>query len=68
MLLPIEEGPAWLRTLSKFNPLTHIVDAERKLFDGVVMDRHVLYGIVAAVGLAIVGLTVGVRAMKRATA
>jgi ABC-2 type transport system permease protein len=68
MLLPIEEGPAWLRTLSKFNPLTHIVDAERQLFDGNLVDRHVLYGVVAAVGLAIVGLTVGVRAMHRATA
>lgn len=67
MLLPIEDGPAWLRTLSTFNPLTHIVDAERQLFAGHLTDRHVLYGILAAVGLAIVGLGVGIRAMKRAT-
>ena len=68
MLLPVEEGPGWLRTLSKFNPLTHIVDAERLLFDGVIDDRHVLYGTLSALGLAVVGLVVGVRAMHRATA
>jgi ABC-2 type transport system permease protein len=68
MLLPIEDGPGWLRFLSKFNPLTHIVDAERQLFDGNLVDRHVLYGIVAAGLTAVVGLAVGVRAMRRATA
>ncbi len=68
MLLPIEDGPGWLRFLSKFNPLTHIVDAERRLFDGDVFDHHVLYGTVAAGLTAVVGLVVGVRAMQRATA
>jgi len=68
MLLPIEDGPGWLRFLSKFNPLTHVVDAERRLFDGDLADVHVLYGVLAAAALAVVGLTVGVRAMKRATA
>ncbi len=68
MLLPIEDGPGWLRFLSKFNPLTHIVDAERLLFDGDLADAQVLYGVLAAVGVAVVGLTVGVRAMQRATA
>jgi ABC-2 type transport system permease protein len=68
MLLPIEDGPAWLRTLSQFNPLTHIVDAERQLFAGDVLDAQVLYGILAAAGMAVVGLAVGVRAMQRATA
>jgi ABC-2 type transport system permease protein len=68
MLLPVEEGPGWLQLLSEFNPLTHIVDAERLLFDGVFDDRHVLFGTIAALGMAVVGLVVGVRAMHRATA
>jgi len=68
MLLPVEDGPGWLRFLSTFNPLTHVVDAERRLFDGDLADVHVLYGVLAAAGLAVVGLAVGVRAMKRATA
>ena len=68
MLLPVEDGPAWLRTLSRFNPLTHIVDAERLLFDGVFDDRKVLYGAISALLMAVVGLVVGIRAMHRATA
>jgi ABC-2 type transport system permease protein len=68
MLIPVEDGPAWLRALSQFNPLTHIVDAERLLFDGVVADAQVLYGALAAGLLAVVGLWVGVRSMQRATA
>jgi ABC-2 type transport system permease protein len=68
MLIPIEDGPQWLQTLSQFNPLTHIVDAERLLFDGVFDDIEVLWGTVSALGLAVVGLAVGVRAMRRATA
>jgi ABC-2 type transport system permease protein len=68
MLLPVEEGPGWLRLLSKFNPLTHIVDAERLLFDGVFDDRHVLYGVLSGLAMAVVGLVVGIRAMHRATA
>ena len=43
------------------------MDAERALFDGNIVDRHVLYGVLAAGAMAVVGLTVGVRAMQRAT-
>ncbi len=68
MLIPVEDGPAWLRSLSQVNPLTHIVDAERLLFDGVVLDAQVFYGAVAAGLLAVVGLWVGIRSMQRATA
>ena len=67
MLLPLEDGPGWLQTLSRFNPLTHIVDAERALFAGELGDKVVLWGVLAAVGTAAVGLTVGVRAMQHAT-
>ena len=67
MLLPLEDGPGWLQTMSKVNPLTHIVDAERALFAGDLGDQVVLWGALAAAGTALVGLTVGVRAMRRAT-
>ncbi len=65
MLLPIDDGPGWLRTLAKFNPLTYVVDAERALFNGDVFARTTVYGLVAAVAVAALGLLVGVRAMKR---
>jgi len=67
MLLPLEDGPGWLQTLSKVNPLTHIVDAERALFAGDLTDVVVLWGALAALGTAAVGLTVGIRSMQRAT-
>jgi ABC-2 type transport system permease protein len=66
MLLPIEGGPGWLRTMSKFNPLTYVVDAERALFNGEVFSGTVAAGAVAAVAVAAGGLLVGVRAMRRA--
>jgi ABC-2 type transport system permease protein len=67
MLLPLDDAPGWLQALSKINPLTHIVDAERALFAGDVSDPVVLWGALSAAGLALVGLTVGIRAMQRAT-
>jgi ABC-2 type transport system permease protein len=65
MLLPIDDGPGWLRTMSRFNPLTYVVDAERALFNGEVASTTVLGGLVSAAAVAAVGLAVGIRAMRR---
>ncbi|HEY7271188.1 MAG TPA: ABC transporter permease [Actinoplanes sp.] len=65
MLLPIENGPDWLQTLSKFNPLSYVVDAERALFNGDIWAATTLTGTVAAVAVGALGLLVGVRAMHR---
>ena len=67
MLLPLEDGPAWLRTAAHANPLTYVVDAERALFAGDLWNRTVLEAVVAAGATATVGLWVGVRSMRRAT-
>jgi ABC-2 type transport system permease protein len=66
MMLPIEDGPAWLRTMSKFNPLTYVVDAERALFNGQIASATVGYGLLSAVAVAALGLIVGTRAIRRA--
>jgi ABC-2 type transport system permease protein len=66
MMLPIDNGPGWLKTMSEFNPLTYVVDAERALFNGTVGSSTVLYGLVSAVVVGLVGLWVGMRAMRRA--
>ncbi|MDT9593515.1 ABC transporter permease [Nocardioides zeae] len=66
MLLPVDDGPAWLRTLSALNPLTYVVDAERALFAGQWDASTVLAGAGAAAGVAVVGLVAGIRAMRRA--
>ena len=65
MLLPIDDGPGWLRTMARFNPLTYVVVAERALFNGDILTRTTVYGLVAAVGVGLFGLAVGVRAMQR---
>lgn len=65
MLLPVASGPAWLQFLSKFDPLTFVVDAERALFSGQIVSTAVGAGVAAAVVVAAVGLLVGTRAMRR---
>jgi ABC-2 type transport system permease protein len=64
MLLPIDAGPEWLRTLSRANPLTYVVDAERALFNGDFAMGTLGGGIAAAVAMATLGLVVGTRAMR----
>ncbi|MGE4426084.1 MAG: ABC transporter permease [Solirubrobacteraceae bacterium] len=65
MLLPIDDGPGWLRALSAANPLTYVVDAERALFAGDIGTTTVLWGVLAAVGTAAAGLAIGVRTIRR---
>jgi len=64
MLLPIDGGPDWLQTMAKFNPLTYVVDAERALFQGDIWAATTVTGAISAAGVAVLGLAVGVRAMK----
>jgi ABC-2 type transport system permease protein len=65
MLLPLETGPEWMQLVAKFNPLAYIVDAERALFGGQIATSAAMWGAVAAIGTAIVGLWVGISAMRR---
>lgn len=66
ILLPLGGGPAWLQALSKANPLTYVVDAERALLGGDFWTSAVGGGIAAAVVVAVLGLLVGTRAMRAA--
>jgi ABC-2 type transport system permease protein len=68
MMLPLEAGPQWMQTLARFNPLTHIVDAERALFAGTFGDASVLWGALAAAATCAVGLFVGIRSIRRTAA
>lgn len=65
MLLPLEDGPEWMRAVATVNPLSHVVAAERALFVGDVADPSVLWGFVSALVLAALGLAVGIRTMRR---
>jgi ABC-2 type transport system permease protein len=65
VLLPTDFGPSWLRVVAALNPVSYIVDAERTLFAGRIADITVLYGALAAIAIATIGLAVGNRAMRR---
>jgi ABC-2 type transport system permease protein len=68
MLLPIDGGPGWMQALSQANPLTHVVDAERALFDGRFAEAAVGRGVLSALVVLAIGLWVGVRATKASAA
>ncbi|WP_395245881.1 ABC transporter permease [Agromyces sp. MMS24-K17] len=65
MLLPLDAGPAWMRAVAAVNPVNWVVQAERALFAGDLGAVAVLWGWVAALAVAVVGLWVGIRAMRR---
>jgi ABC-2 type transport system permease protein len=67
MLLPLDDAPDWMRAVASVNPINWVVQAERALFAGDLGDATVLWGWVSAVAVAIVGLVVGVRAIKRSS-
>ncbi|WP_449288809.1 ABC transporter permease [Murinocardiopsis flavida] len=67
MLLPLDEGPRWMRVLAQFNPLTHVVDAERALFAGRIATPDVAYGFLAAAVTAVLGFVLGLRALRAST-
>jgi ABC-2 type transport system permease protein len=67
MLLPVDGGPAWLRAASEVNPLTHVVEAERALFAGQYPWGEIAGGFAAAAAVAVLGLAVGLRAMRRSS-
>lgn len=65
MMLPLDSGPGWMRTVALFNPLTYLVDLERALLGGSFTDPAVLRGVAAAVITCVVGLVVGIRQTRR---
>ena len=65
MLLPLDDAPGWMEMLSKVNPLTHVVDAERLLFAGEVSEAAVARGAASAMVVMALGLWVGIRAVSK---
>ena len=65
MLLPLDSAPRWMQVLGDVNPLTYLVEAERALFNGRLGEAAVWQGALAAVVLAALGLTLGIRMIRR---
>ncbi|WP_454294811.1 ABC transporter permease [Salana multivorans] len=67
MLLPLDSGPGWMRAVATVNPVNWVVQAERALLSGDLGASAVMWGWVAALVLAVLGLSVGIRAMRRSS-
>lgn len=65
ILLPMDLAPDWLFTLSRINPFTYIVEAERAAFLGDFGSDSVLYGGLATVALAVLAVVWGTRTFQR---
>ena len=68
ILLPMTMAPGWLGTLSRFNPLAHVVDAIRDVFLGRYLTVHVASGTFAVVALAVISVTLATRLFLRENA
>ncbi|HTG50403.1 MAG TPA: ABC transporter permease, partial [Gemmatimonadales bacterium] len=67
VLLPLEGAPGWLETASDLNPLKYVVEAARHLFAGSFPADTVAAGFAGAAVVAVLGLLVGLRAMRRSS-
>jgi ABC-2 type transport system permease protein len=65
VMLPLALAPAWMLAIAWWNPLSHVVAAERSLFAGAVGDPVVWQATLLVGGLAVVALTWARRAFVR---
>ncbi len=67
VLLPLDGAPGWLQTASDLNPMKYLVEAARELFAGTYQFDTIGYGFLGAAVVAIIGLTVGLKAMRNSS-
>ncbi|ULR53405.1 ABC transporter permease [Streptomyces deccanensis] len=68
LMLPMSLAPGWLDVLSHFVPFRYLVDAMRDAYVGAYATSAMLYGVLVAVGLTAVSVTVGTRVFRTAGA
>jgi ABC-2 type transport system permease protein len=68
LMLPMSLGPAWLDVLSHCVPFRYLVDAMRDAYVGRYATTHMLYGVLVAVAMTVLSVTVGTRVFRTAGA
>jgi ABC-2 type transport system permease protein len=68
LMLPMSLGPAWLDVLSHLMPFRYLVDAVRDAYVGSYATADMLYGVLVALGLTALSVTVGTRVFRSAGA
>jgi ABC-2 type transport system permease protein len=68
ILLPMTLAPAWLRTLAAVNPVSHVVEASRALFNEQLGDPSIPRAVVIVSVLTVIALLTASRSFSRAAA
>ncbi|MEU9895390.1 ABC transporter permease [Streptomyces phaeochromogenes] len=68
LMLPMSLAPGWLDALSHVMPFRYLVDAMRDAYVGSYATASMAYGVLVAVGLAGLAVTVGTRVFRKAGA
>ncbi|MFI8520380.1 ABC transporter permease [Streptomyces sp. NPDC085481] len=68
LMLPMALAPGWLDVLSHLMPFRYLVDAVRDAYVGRYATTTMLYGVVVALGLTALAVTVGTRTFRKAGA
>ncbi|AJP03844.1 multidrug ABC transporter permease [Streptomyces cyaneogriseus subsp. noncyanogenus] len=68
LMLPMSLGPTWLDVLSHLMPFRYLVDAVRDAYVGSYTTATMLYGVLAALALTALSVTVGTRVFRTAGA
>ncbi|MEU6146065.1 ABC transporter permease [Streptomyces sp. NPDC047081] len=68
LMLPMTLAPGWLDVLSHVMPFRYLVDAVRDAYVGSYGTDHMLYGVLVALGFAVLAVTVGTRVFRTAGA
>jgi ABC-2 type transport system permease protein len=68
LMLPMTPAPAWLDVLLHLMPFRYLVDAVRDAYADSYTTVHMLYGVLVAVGSAVLAVTVGTRVFRNAGA
>ncbi|MEW9534551.1 ABC transporter permease [Microbispora sp. NPDC049125] len=64
VLLPMDMAPTWLYNVSRANPLSYVVDAERAIIAGE-YTQTALTGALVAVGLLVAGMAWGIHRFRK---
>jgi ABC-2 type transport system permease protein len=68
LMLPITRGPVRLDVLSHLTPFRYLVDAVREAYVGSCTSAHMPHGVLVALWLAVLSVTVGTRVFRTAGA
>ncbi|MFF3712431.1 ABC transporter permease [Streptomyces phaeochromogenes] len=68
LMLPMSLAPGWLDALSHVMPFRYLVDAMRDAYVGSYATASMAYGVLVAVGLTGLAVTVGTRVFRKAGA